>query len=187
MIIGNKNNIALEFVELDCKGVEGYIYLYVNGHRFGYDCCSYNVKSAIENVIDNFEIKNHEYKSLINCPLEVLLSAFDYAFEQELESSSSDLSEASKQHPVNAYYPEFFFDFMNGSELDDCFFRLGDYIFDTTTFLVVPNDDIIRLCVRDDLSGDSTETVSTISAFLGLWRELESARSTQERTMNKLS
>jgi hypothetical protein len=172
VIVGNKSELALEIICAEQDPSDGTIYMYVNGQKFGYERHEYEVAPAIKNVVQYFSVPEHDYKKLINCPLPVLFSAFDIAYEEDLESDEPGFIEELKKHRVNEYYSGFFNDFVNSSELDDCMFRQGNYMFDDATCLVVPKGDAIRICVRNDLTGDSAEVISTSDDFIDLWRKL---------------
>lgn len=172
IIVGNKSELALQVICTKKKTLDGIIYIYVNGKKFGYERHEYEVASAIKNVVQYFSVPKCNYQNLIDCPLPILFSAFDIAYEEDLESNEASFIDGLNQHEINKYYPGFFRNYLNNTELDDCVFRLGNYMFDDETCLVVPKREAIRICIRNDITGDSAEVLSTENDFIALWRNL---------------
>ena len=174
MLLGDKSVLALEVIESEGDATLGKVFLYVNNFRFGYDSHSYDLDSAVENVINYFSAKDVGYKNLFDCPASILFSAYDKAFNEDMGVSDLDeeLLSSLSCDEINKFYPNFYYGFSTSDDLDDCYFRLGNYIFDTSTLVLVPDNERLRLYIRDDISGLFTDIVTTRSDFLDLWKGL---------------
>lgn len=172
-IVGNKDNFALEIIKDEMQENSGYIYMYVNNKKFGFDEHSYDIESAILNVIDNFKILEFDTKNLINCPPDILFSAYYTCYKKEIDTSELDPEsiEKLKNDEINEYYLNFYSDFLAEDNLDSCVFRLGNYIFDTSFVILVPKKEKLRLYIKDK-KGAIENICTTKNEFLKLWKGL---------------
>lgn len=174
MFYGDKNKLALEVVESKDDADSGTIFLYVNNIKFGYDSHSYDIEPALRNVTEYFKAEDFETGKLIDCPSSVLFSAFDTCFNEEIDFSELDVLEVNKlkRDKINDYYHEFYQRFLANDELDDCYFRLGNYMFDGISLIIIPKNEKLRLYIRDNSSDMLTDIVTTTEVFFNLWKEL---------------
>ncbi len=174
MTYGEKNRLALEAVRDKISSELGNIYLYVNNMKFGYDSHCFDIESAINNVIQYFNVDVFDTKHLIDCPPSVLFSAFDTCFKEEIEISELDANSVAKlrNDEINKYYPMFYQDFLDYDKIDSCIFRLGNYIFDTVFIILIPHEERLRLYVRNNFSNEIADVFTTKNEFLNMWKEL---------------
>lgn len=174
LFYGDKNTLALEVVESSNEANLGFIFLYVNNFKYGYESHPYEIETALQNVIDYFKAIDFGTRKLIDCPSNTLFAAFDTCFNEEIDFSELDSDAINKlvRDEVNDYYPDFYQQFLSDDELDSCYFRLGNYMFDGISLITIPKDERLRLYIRDDSSGTGTDIETTRNQFLGLWKEL---------------
>lgn len=175
LVVGDKNQLAIVMQHEDSGNPLGRLFLYVDGCKFGFDNYDYDVEMAIDNVLDYFSPSDVDFNGLLKCPLGILISAYELAFERLIgQEEDCDLDEDMLNHKVNSFYPNFFRYYLTSDDLDDCVFRLGAYMMDSVILLVFPcNKNDIRICAKDEVSEKISEIIINKQEFIDLWRDLK--------------
>lgn len=172
MICGNRNNLALEVDSLESDSGDGFVFLYLRNKRFGFRRHSYNVKACVNNVVKYFKLPEFDSKNLASCPPEILFSAFDKCYSEEVDFSELDTDSINdlRRDEINTYYSCFFQDFINYDNLDACVFRYGTYVFDDSTVILIPRGEDIKLYIRNDVENIMEDALIQKEDFISLWR-----------------
>lgn len=181
-VVGNKDRLALEYVQssTDSSFGLGYLFLYVNGIRFGEDSFDFEVDAMVRHTIIHFKLDKVEFPELFECPAKELFDSFDIAWnegvcfnviwneELEIEEFDGTIIPCS----ADKYMPNFMESFATTNDLDNCVFRYVHYAFDWCTIILIPAGKQLKLYARDDDSGQCTDVVTSFDEFIKLWQDL---------------
>ena len=170
IIVGNKDRLALEYVNSDTDRTLGYLFLYVNGIRFGEDYFDFDVNAMIQHTLTYFKLDRTEFPELFECPAKKLFDSFDIAWSENV--GIEELNGKIIPCDADKYMPSFIENFATFDDLDSCVFRYVQYAFDRCTIILIPAGDKLRLYVKNRDSEQCTDVITSINEFIKLWQDL---------------
>lgn len=175
MVVGDKNQLALEYVQSEDDKTLGKLFLHVKGIRFGEDGYDFEADDMIVNVITHFKLPETDFNGLIDCPAKELFSSFQMACDEDV-GVDEDVDATLMTCEADKYMPHFLESYANLDGLDDCVFRYVDYAFDQCIIILIPSGSKVKLYASDDKSGVCADVLTTEEEFFSLWRQLSEAR-----------
>ena len=167
-LAGNKNRLALECILNKENHSLGNLFLCVNGIRFGESRFDFKIDVAVYHTLSYFKLPNIDLTSLSSCSAEEIFESHSKA--SSFDPEYKDINDLNLgKIPAVEYMPDFVEKIV---DIDHCYFRFGNYAFDSCSIMLIPMKDRLKLYIEDRDSGIHTDIITTEKEFLGLWKEI---------------